>query len=358
MVRIHQIMKKLLLSLCLLQHFLLNGQEAPLVKTKEETVRYDVSALDLSHPNVMGVKGISNNKLPVLVYENIDARQTRLFEIDAPHLIPYPFREGKADDQWFSDFNVWEDRVFYIDRFLQNPDDFGHSLLFISKDEREFYLDSIFNIDKPIHSSFSSDGRYLLVGTLSPLGDHYNPEQDNFIRVYDLQNIDQGKVKKELIPCLHCNDAHLVGDQLFFTIGREDGYDGFDNKDIYLAPWGHLKDTVKIAVNTKLLAVSADGKYILGTRFFDVQEITAVILDVEQKKYQLLLGRDYVGHNSRRDVFYSFHKQRFAFDFGGYLVYVDFPESYPFDALKWRNEQIPTWVEEDFWKQFHHPLLE
>jgi hypothetical protein len=243
--------------------------------------------------------------------------------------------------------------IFYSKFFLNDPIDYGYSTLHFFSENHEYFLDSIYNADKKIHSSFSSDGRYLLVNTLNTLSDYYNPEQDDQIMVYDLAEIDKGIIKKEYIPCFHCSDSYLVGDQLFFSIGRKDGYDGFSNKDIYAAPWGSLKDSVKVADNTDILAISPDGKYILGSRFWDRQKNTAVIVDVQQRKYQMLLGRDY----GEKKAFYSHNESKFAFDFKGHLIYVDFPKSYPFDALNWQNEEIPSWTEQEFWKKYEHPPL-
>jgi len=78
-----------------------------------------------------------------------------------------------------------------------------------------------------------------------------------------------------------------------------------------------------------------------------------VIIEVASKKYQMLLGRDYYKHKS----FYSHHENKFAFDFTGYLIYVDFPDKYPFDALNWRNEEIPDWTEKEFWSKYQHDPL-
>ncbi len=225
--------------------------------------------------------------------------------------------------------------------------------LWLQHQGKDYFLDSIYNADKPIHSSFSDDGRYLLINTLSTYYDYYNPEQDNRIMVYDLNNIDQGQINKDYIPCIHCADSYLVRDQLFFTIGERDGYGGFSNKNIYVAPWGSLTDTVKIAENTDIMAISSDGRFILGTRFWDRQKTTAVIIDVESRKYQMLLGRDY----GKMRAFYSEREKKFAFQFRNHLIYIDLPGTFPFDALKWKNEEIPDWTEEEFWKQFDHPPL-
>ena len=63
------------------------------------------------------------------------------------------------------------------------------------------------------------------------------------------------------------------------------------------------------------------------------------IVDVTQKKYQLLLGRDY--DDDRSQAFYSQYHQKFAFDMNSHIVYVDFPDEYPFDALRRDNSLVP-----------------
>jgi len=264
-----------------------------------------------------------------------------------------PIENSKISTGLLTVENFNNELWFYT--IIYSSDDFKiyYQNLWLQHHGKDYFLDSIYNADKIIHSSFSSDGKYLLVNTLNTLSDYYNPEQDNRIMVYDLSEIDQGNIKKEYIPCDKCADSYLVNNTLFFTIGRKDAYDGFNNKDIYMAPWGNLEDTTKIASNTKIIAISPDGRYILGSRFFDRQKNTCVILDVISKKYQMLLGRDYFKYQA----FYSYYEKMFAFDFKGYLIYVDFPKSYPFDALNWRNEEIPDWTEKEFWGKYQHDLL-
>ncbi len=240
---------------------------------------------------------------------------------------------------------------FYSKFYLNDPFDYGYQKIYFNREGKDHFLDSIYNADKIIHSSFSFDGKFLLVNTLNTLSDYYNPEQDNRIMIYDLSAIELGTIKKNYIPCSLCSDSFMVGDQLFFTIGRKDGYDGYSNKDIYKAPFNDISDTTKIAVNTDLIGVSPDGNYILGSRFLDRQKTTAVIIEVSSRKYQMLLGRDYPSGRP----FYSLYENKFAFSIKGHIIYIDFPESYPFDALTWRNEEIPDWTETEFWSQFEHP---
>jgi hypothetical protein len=248
-------------------------------------------------------------------------------------------------------FNVVDSLIFYREAFFSSTDD-GYNKLVLHKNDKKYILDSIYNSDKKIHSSFSTDGKFLIVNTLNTLSDYYNPNQDDRIMVYSLDSLRKGKISKEYIPCAHCSDCYLVGNDLFFSKSnqRDDFSGGFAWKDIYVSPWGKLQDSNKVAAFTEIIAVSPDGKYILGTRHFDLPNSPCAIIDVEHKKYQLLLGRDY----SKAKAFYSNNEKKFAFDFGGKIVYVDFPKEYPFNALRRDNPDIPDWTNNAFYKQFEY----
>ncbi len=335
-----------------------NTQDFGLRKTTELLQEYTMDSLNAGR-YTLGYIGQNHSKL-YFNYENLQDRSEKIFLLENHKLtdrssefdfVLEDYIPGSAS--YISNRFLEGDFVFYERDYFESPDDYGYTKLFLYFLGKNHFLDSIYNADKLIHSSFSEDGRYLLVNTLNTLSDYYNPDQDNRIMVYDLENIDQGRIKKQYIPCMHCSDSYLVEDQLFFTVGRRDGYEGFSIKDIYVSPWGSLKDSVKIADNTDIKDISPDGKYILGTRFWDRQKTTAVIVDVSQKKYQMLLGRDY----GDRIAFFSHHENKFAFDYEGFIIYVVFPTDYPFDALNWRNEEIPLWTEQEFWKQFEHTPL-
>lgn len=330
-----------------------DAQELTFTKASEELQKYSLDKLNTGR-YVLNYIGQNDLKL-YFSYKNLENRSEKIFLLDNQLLTDKSNEFGnvledyvKGSSSHISKRYIKGKFVFYERDYFDNPDDYGYTKLFLYYSGRSYFLDSIFNADKKIHSSFSSDGQYLLVNTLNTLSDYYNPDQDNRIMVYNLENVDQGEVKKQYISCMYCSDSYLVGEQLFFSIGRKDGYEGFSNKDIYVAPWGNLKDSVKIAENTDIKAITPDGKYILGSRFWDLQKNTAVVVDVEKKKYQMLLGRDY----AEKKGFYYHHENKFAFDFKGYIIYVDFPESYPFDALKWRNEEIPDRTDKEFWRQY------
>lgn len=201
-------------------------------------------------------------------------------------------------------------------------------------------MDSLHYADKNVDASFSTDGKYLLVNTLHELPDYYEPAVDNQTYIYSVDSLKQGKVSREVILCHLCADSYLIGDQLFFTKSnvRDDLWGGYADPDVYVAPWRRIQDSVKITASSDIVAISPDGKYILAKRG-DIANYALAIVDASQRKYQLLLGRDYYDYSSR--AFYSRVYKKFAFDFGGRIVYVDFPEEYPFDALRRDNPLVP-----------------
>ncbi len=201
-------------------------------------------------------------------------------------------------------------------------------------------MDSLHYADKNVDASFSTDGKYLLVNTLHELTDYYEPAVNNQIYVYSVDSLKQGKISQQTIPCHLCADSYLVGDQLFFTksIVPDDLWGGFAEPNVYVAPWGRIQDSVKVVASSDIAAVSSDGKYVLAHRR-DIANGALAIVDVAQKKYQLLLGREYQRYSRR--PFYSHLYKKFAFIMGGHIVYVDFPNKYPFDALRRDNPLVP-----------------
>lgn len=101
-----------------------------------------------------------------------------------------------------------------------------------------------------------------------------------------------------------------------------------------------------------IAAISSDGKYILARRR-DIANSALAIVDVEQKRYQLLLGREYQRYS--REPFYSYLYNKFAFIMDGHIIYVDFPEEYPFDALRRDNPLVPFDLD---LTPYQHPPLE
>lgn len=335
---------------CILQQNICTAQNSEyLIKTNETIVKYNYTIPIVKGKNNLKPVGYFYKSI-LYQYDEYTNWSTTFYLLDETNYEFKQILETIANSKRLYFFNTMDSLIFYRKAFFNNDD--GFLKLFLEYKSNSFILDSIYYADKKIHSSFSTDGKFLIVNTLNTLSDFYNPTQDDRIIVYSLENIKEGKVDKEYIPCTYCSDGQLIGKDLFFTKSnqRDDFSGGFAWKDIYKAPWGKLQDSVKIAAFSNILAISPDGKYILATRHFDLPNSPCAIIDVDNKKYQLLLGRDY----SKADAFYSYKEKKFAFDFEGRIVYVDFPKEYPFDALRKDNPDIPSWSNTDFYNQFKH----
>jgi hypothetical protein len=255
-----------------------------------------------------------------------------------------------SPDRKIHDYNSLDSFVFYSETHVSK----GYIQLIIRISDTEILLDRISDWDKHIHSAFSSDGKYLIVDKFDPFyAGAYVPKEDNRFTVYYVDSLRKSTKSSFDIPCFHCANAQLVNNKFFFTVSLElvEEGEGFWNDFLYVAPWERLQDSVRIAVRTDIKAISSDGKYILAERL-DMSNGVCVIIDVETKKYQILLGRDYNKH----PAFYSYEKEKFAFDFGDYIVYVDFPTEYPFDALE---QNLQFWSDGFAIKEeFQHKSLE
>ena len=212
--------------------------------------------------------------------------------------------------------------------------------------------------DKPIYFKVSMDKKYLICNPYYEGIYLRADEEDNVIILYDLRSLEENEVKEQIIPCERCYNTYVINDTLLFgkeftlydTTGMEYTY-----SNIYKAPINNINDTILIARNIELRSITPDGKFILGkNRLYG--ENFAVIMDVEAKRYQYIIGREYQYKNS----FYSLAKNKFAFDFDNeHFIYVDFPEEYPYDAFKpfkgmFRNEQELFWKDKEI--KTHKPI--
>jgi hypothetical protein len=263
------------------------------------------------------------------------------------------FRNIKIDAKNTSNFVVCDSLICYTRAFNSN-DDAGYSQILCQKGHQVFVLDSVNNSDKKVHLSISQQRKVVIANSLIESKDYYNPIQDNrFVFYY----FDNERIGKKIQSCKYCADGNLVEDALFFTVAKEHDVfnEEFSYTDIYKGGLSNpLLDSVKIASFTDIIALSSDGKYVLGERLLDLPNNARAIVDVVNKKYQLLLGRDY----SKAKPFFSINKQKFAFDFGGTIVYLNMPTKFPFDALQKNNTEIPNWSDKTFYKKFEHSPLE
>jgi hypothetical protein len=146
----------------------------------------------------------------------------------------------------------------------------------------------------------------------------------------------------------------MIGDKIYFVkeieIGR--GRDGY-YKNIYVAPKDNINDTLKIAHDINLIKLSPDGKFILGQKYLN-GEYVPIIIDVTLKRFQYILGRNY----PIDDSFFSPYEKKFAFDFGTHIVYIEFPDRYPFDTLDTKKGKRLAAAEKNaFWAKYQHEPL-
>ena len=304
---------------------------------------------DNRRPIFLKVLNQSENEFAFYV---LNEKESKLSNFEKSIRLPIAKSDWKTGflriEKYYNDF--WLYTIGYTN------DDYSlyYQDLWLQFNGNNYKLDSIYNSDKKIHSTISNDEKYLIVNTLNPLSDYYNANQDNQFSVFSFEDIRKtGKIKKEVIPCLFCSDGYMINQEIIFT--KSDERDDFDGgyawTDIYSAVPDQLMNRKKIAAFSDIITISPDGKYILAERIGDLVNGPRAIIDVREKKYQLLLGRDY----SKAQIFYSYIEDKFAFQFGDRIVYVNFPKVYPFDALRKNNPDIPHPSNKEFYKQFMHP---
>ena len=189
--------------------------------------------------------------------------------------------------------------------------------------------------EKQIHIGFSKSKPLMIINYLDDRPEHYDASLDDYFWIYNLDSIANGIIHKDSIYCKYCDNGYVIGDRLFFTRSneRDDFQNGFWLTDIYVSPYNDIADSIVIARNFEIRAISNDGKYILAENKNTLSEYSCSIINVEMKKYQVLLGRNYCN----RRVIYSDEEQKFGFIFGKKIVYVDMPKTFPFDALEKKN---------------------
>ncbi|MBR5167779.1 MAG: hypothetical protein IKW86_06910 [Salinivirgaceae bacterium] len=203
---------------------------------------------------------------------------------------------------------------------------------------------------KLIHVSFSKSKPLMIINYLDDRPEYYDAILDDYFWIYNLDSLANGALHKDSIYCKYCDDGYVIGDKLFFTRSNEqdDFQGGYWLTDIYVSPFDNIADSVVVARNFGIRAISSDGKYIIAENKNTISQYSCAIIDVEQKKYQVLLGRNYCN----RTVIYSDEEQKFGFIFGKKIVYVDMPKTFPFDALEKKDIfwPRPKGLEEKFEK--------
>lgn len=227
--------------------------------------------------------------------------------------------------------------------------------LWIQTKNSEYKLDSLpyHFVDKRYDYRFSMDARYLICNPFTSMSTGYSSQEDGFVILYDLKNVDRDNIEKKIIPCESCLNTFVLHDTFIFQkeipIGK--GFDG-DHHNIYKAPLTDIKDTTLLACDIELELVSPDQNYILGAKYLFGKRCP-VIVSLKEKKFQYIIGRDYPLDR----CFYSIKEQKFAFDYNEFIIYIETPTEFPFDALKDPSIFASKVEKESFWKKYKHAQI-
>jgi len=315
-------------------------------------------------------RGIYNGKHVLFIKDSTNNRKAYLFDEYELNITPFlQIRDdikSKIIDILVSNNIILKIGFYQVEeQYLDSPieeipiEQHEYQDFWIQFNDKNIKIDSFpyHYIDKYIRCNFSDDGKKLICNPYTSVTPGYSPETDNRIYLYDLHELEKGNIVKRVIPCERCLNNFIVDNYYYFNkeipIGH--GYDGFYN-NIYKAPLSNISDTIKIAHDIELINITPDGKFILGEKYL-YGKFALVIINVETKRYQYILGRDYPIDN----CYYSVKEKKFAFDFGKCIVYIEFPDKYPFDALEntfFKKTTNTKNDEKNFWiKYTHKPFL-
>lgn len=221
----------------------------------------------------------------------------------------------------YEKLNRNKEEIESVDVYLTYKGLFTEKIQSINDSEKNYYI-----------ANYSSDNSLMVINYLDERPEYYDATLDDYFWIYNLDSLANGILHKDSIYCKYCSNGHIIDDRLFYTRSneRDDFQGGYWLTDIYVSPLDNIADSVVIARNFGIRAISSDGKYILAQNKNTIDRYSCAIIDVESKRYQVLLGRDYYA----QQVVYSDEEKKFGFVFGQKIVYVDMPKTFPFDALE------------------------
>lgn len=306
-------------------------------------------------------------KNPIISY--LDSNRNRmLFIYNELTKIAKPYPHSNEDENNTVRLRIFDNKIFAVGyfnlpaRFKSTPiekipsDTFEYQDFWLEFQNKRIKIDSFpyYYLDKYISCNFSDDGKMLICNPFTNVSDGYSQETDDRIYIYDLSKVFDQKIDKETISCDMCLNTFLVHNMFYFNkeipIGH--GYDGY-YRNIYRSPRNNINDTVLIAHNIELISVSPNGEKILGGKYL-YGKYVPVIIDVNDGKFQYILGREYPTDNA----FYSYKKEKFAFIVNDDIVYIEYPDDYPFNALENTGLKYRKKLKDNsFWDRFKHPPL-
>ena len=353
MVQIHKInnvnklIKSLLIILLINISCVFSQEEKKVLKLTEEEIVYHKYHKDSY--KTFSMDGIVNDNLSFRSSErqnDVFIRKYYIFnEID----LSFKKTEAPIHDKIrLVNSNDRRDNLTYYSYAFSSSD---AEILKLEYKDKVYTLDTIHSMSY-LKANFSDDLKHIIVSTTSDRTDWHTPEIDDKLRIYNLENIDKGEIKKEVLPIKNPSNGMVVNNMLFFqkVNVKFKGISDLFQTDIYKTTAFNLKDTVKVAAYAKIRVISPDGKYILGSRDWDIPNGSTAIFNVETGKYQLLIGREY--HKVK--AFYSHRKKKFGFVFKGKIVYIDIPKEFPYDSFQRENRDLPDFFDVDFYKKHKH----
>ena len=213
----------------------------------------------------------------------------------------------------------------------------------------DFILKNTNNFEEGVDLMISFDGRYVIY---SPYTGEYLQDvpNDSTISIYDFGTNEEVKPIQKKITCQECIKPQMANGKLYYSkkFYYFPGTDAYDWK-IFRATNFDRSKTELLAEYIEILLVSPDGNYILGKKNLHGKDV-AVLLDVDAKKFNYLLGRDYLQY----DYFFSPAHKKFAFDTENYFIYIEYPTKFPFGSVGIDAERIKSSISEKeaFWGNF------
>ena len=243
-----------------------------------------------------------------------------------------------------------QDKAKALEEFDGKKFIFNYQDIWVQVGSRIFFLKSFAEnyYDLDVEYMVNHEQNTVLISTFVSEYLRSSPN-DSIISMFTQLPNKKGFISSE-INCRECIKPQIVDEYIYFGKKFEylHGSDAYDWK-IYRAPIGDIRKMELIAEYIEILLVSPDGNYILGKRNL-YGKSTLVIVDIKSRKFQYLLGRNY----NALKYFYSPGYRRFAFDREADILYLDFPQTFPFQSTGMEAARKHTSRQQDaeFWNIF------
>lgn len=244
------------------------------------------------------------------------------------YTVPFEFREKRIDDLSRGKF-----LLRYQDIWI-NSNDENVKL----KSFPEHYY------DKEVEYNIDNSGKYILISTF--VRDYLrSTDADSVIYGYNFNLKDSFKIFCQSCIKPQIVDGFIYYSKKFYYLKGSDSYDW----KLYRTPLSDIKKTELLGEFIEIIQVSPDSRTILCRKNLYGKDVLA-LLDIGTKKFQYLLGRDYLKLN----FFFSPGYRKWAFDSEDEIIYINYPDKYPFNALDSNLKQIHSTKNENnlFWQKY------